>query len=390
MPLTKRVISMERRREFVQVVASRTSSFAALCRRFQFSRQTGYRFWRSYQAQGESGLLIRSRAAHHPGRAWPAFWRERLRQARRTYPQWGPKKLRTLLPGRHRPALATLGRWLRQMQLSKPRRRRRLGPRLAWPKLTEPRWANEVWTVDYKGSCCTRDGRRVHPLTVRDLFSRYVLCVRIHFHQREAPLRSLFKRLFRRYGRPQIIRCDHGVPWASTGALELSGLSVWWWRLGIRVEFTAKGQPQQNAAHEQHHRILKADTLRPPAANPQAQQRRFERWRRYYNQQRPHEALGQQVPARHYRPVRANDWEKISPAGYLGAQAIRRVHPNGEIVWEGRRRFIGDAFAGEPLGLFPLAEGIWSVRFLHLEVGHLYRADAGAMRPANHVHIIKV
>jgi hypothetical protein len=85
-----------------------------------------------------------------------------------------------------------------------------------------------------------------------------------------------------------------------------------------------------------------------------------------------------------------NHREKISPAAYLDAQAIRRVHPNGEIVWEGRRRFIGDAFAGELLGLFPLAQGIWSVRFLHLEVGHLYRADAGAMRPANHVPIKKV
>jgi putative transposase len=389
MPPSKCVISVERRKEFVQAVTAGTASFAALCHQFQFSRQTGYRFWRRYQSQGENGLLLRSRAPHHPGRAWPAFWRERLRQARLAHPQWGPKKLRTLLPGRQRPALATLGRWLRQMHLSQRRRYRRLGPRLPWPRLTDPAQANEVWTVDFKGSFCTRDGRRLHPLTVRDLFSRYVLCVRIYFHQREAPLRKLFKRLFKRYGPPGIIRCDHGVPWASSGPLALARLSVWWWRLGIRVEFTAKGCPQQNAAHEQHHRVLKADTLRPPAPNPRAQQRRFERWRHYYNQERPHEALNQQPPADHYRPGSSCLRSPAVP-NYLGALATRRVHPNGEIVWEGRRRFVGDAFAGELLGLFALSQEVWSVRFLHMEIGHLYRADAGAMRPANHTSFKKV
>jgi hypothetical protein len=243
--------------------------------------------------------------------------------------------------------------------------------------------------VDFKGSFCTRDGTRLHPLTVRDLFSRYVLCVRVYFHQRHAPLRRLFQRLFKRYGRPRIIRTDHGVPWASSGPLELSRLSIWWWRLGIRVEFTAKGHPQQNAAHEQHHRILKADTLRPPASNPRAQQRRFERWRHYYNQQRPHEALKQQVPAGRYHPDSFSLMNLPSP-NYTGALATRRVHPNGEIVWEGRRRFIGDAFAGELLGLFVLSPGAWSIRFLHLEIGHLHRADSGGMRPANHTYMKKV
>jgi putative transposase len=389
MPPSKRVISVERRKEFVRAVEAGMESFAALCRRFQFSRQTGYRFWRGYRSQGDNGLSIGSRAAHHPGRALPVVWRERLRQARLAHPRWGPKKLRTLFPKRHRPAVATLGRWLQQMHLSKPRRRRRLGPRLPWHHLTEPTRANEVWTLDFKGSFCTRDGTRLHPLTVRDLFSRYVLCVRVYFHQRHAPLRRLFQRLFKRYGRPRIIRTDHGVPWASSGPLELSRLSIWWWRLGIRVEFTAKGHPQQNAAHEQHHRILKADTLRPPASNPRAQQRRFERWRHYYNQQRPHEALKQQVPAGRYHPDSFSLMNLPSP-NYTGALATRRVHPNGEIVWEGRRRFIGDAFAGELLGLFVLSPGAWSIRFLHLEIGHLHRADSGGMRPANHTYMKKV
>jgi hypothetical protein len=236
--------------------------------------------------------------------------------------------------------------------------------------------------VDFKGSFCTQDRRRLHPLTVRDLFSRYVLCVRAWPYQRQEPVRRLFARLFKRYGRPKVIRCDHGVPWASSGPLGLSGLSVWWWRLGIRVEFTAKGRPQQNAAHEQHHRVLKADTAQPPASTPKAQQQRFDRWRHYYNRQRPHEALGQRTPASRYRPMPATASSPARSVGYPRTVAVRRVHPNGEIVWEHRRRFIGDALAGQQVGLFAIARGVWSVRFLHLELGHLHRTDPGAMRPA--------
>jgi putative transposase len=150
------------------------------------------------------------------------------------------------------------------------------------------------------------------------------------------------------------------VPWASSGPLSLAALSVWWWRRGIRVEFTAKGCPEQNAAHEQHHRILKADTAHPPAFGAVAQQRRLDRWRHYYNYLRPHEALGQKTPAQRYQPQPSR--LAASPTvSYPKAAAVRRVHPNGEIVWEGRRRFIGDAFAGQSLGLYALSPGVWSV-----------------------------
>lgn len=376
-------LSVEQRVEFVRAVRAGQHSFAALCRFFHISRQTGYTYWKRYRQAGVAGLRPQSRAPRRHGHSRPAHWRQRLSELRRQHPNWGPKKLHRLLPGRGRPAVATLGRWLRELGLTTRRRPRpRRGPRLLLPALTVPRHSNHVWTVDFKGSFRTGDGVRLHPLTVRDLFSRYVLCVRAWPYQRTEPVRRVFLGLFRSFGRPRVIRCDHGVPWASTGPLGLSTLSVWWWRLGIRVEFTAKGHPEQNAAHEQHHRILKADTARPPAANPKAQQQRFQRWRKDYNHRRPHEALGQQTPARRYQPYPQAKVDLRADWRHGRAVAVRRVHPNGEIAWEGRRRFIGDALAGQIVGLYSLAEGIWSVRFQHLELGHLHRTDPGAMRPA--------
>lgn len=370
------------RLEFVHEAQKGEVSFAALCQQFGVSRQTGYKYWQRYQAAGQVGLRSHSRAPHYHGRSRAAHWRQAVRQLRLQHPRWGPKKIRAALPTRARPAVATVGRWLQQMGLiGVIQVRRRAGPKHCSPPLTGARCSNHVWTVDFKGSFRTTDGACLHPLTVRDLFSRYVLCVRAWPYQREESVRGLFIRLFRRYGRPKVIRCDHGVPWASVGPLGLSRLSVWWWRLGIRVEFTAKGRPGQNAAHEQHHRILKADTLGPPAPNLISQQQRFQRWRHYYNHRRPHEALAQKPPASRYRPMKKAPPATLVAPHYKRAKAVRRVHPNGEIVWEGRRRFIGEAVAGEQLGLFELADGLWSVRFLHLELGHLYRSDPGALRP---------
>ena len=90
------------------------------------------------------------------------------------------------------------------------------------------------------------------------------------------------------------------------------------------------------------------------------------------------------MPARHYAPRQPTGPLQLRPeARHAQAQAVRRVRSSGEIVWEGQKRFVGDALAGQSIGLYVLSAGVWSVRFLHLELGHLHRADPGGMRPAH-------
>jgi hypothetical protein len=236
--------------------------------------------------------------------------------------------------------------------------------------------------VDFKGWFRTLDGRRVEPLTVRDLFSRYLLAVWLLSDQSWKPVRRIFIRLFREHGYPEIIRVDNGQPFGSTGALGLSRLSAWWTALGIRVQFIAPGHPEQNGAHEQMHRVLKAEITRPASPNRRSQQRRTSRWIRTYNQVRPHEALAQRPPTEIYRPKPSP--LRVIALSYPKDWLVRRVRSNGEIKWQGRKRFIGEAFVGYRVGLKRQGRARWKVRFAKLLVGELWDPDAGGMRPSRY------
>ena len=101
---------------------------------------------------------------------------------------------------------------------------------------------------------------------------------------------------------PARIRTDNGAPFAGTGLLGLSKLSLGWMKLGIVHERIQAGRPQQNGRHERMHRTLKEDTTKPPAASLRAQQSRFDNFRYVFNNERPHEGLNNQVPASLYIP----------------------------------------------------------------------------------------
>jgi hypothetical protein len=238
-----------------------------------------------------------------------------------------------------------------------------------------------VWTVDFKGWFRTRDGQRVDPLTVRDLFSRYVLGIALLRHHDE-PVRQYFQGLFRRFGQPKVIRVDHGQPFAGDGALDLSRLSAWWLRLGIQVEFTRRAQPQDNGAHEQMHRVYKAEVACPPAATPRAQQQRSTRWVYYYNHHRPHEALAQATPASLYRKSRRRYRGPLPALRYPRSWPTRQVTPSGYIRWHGRPRVIGRAFGSQRVGFKPATPGIHEVYFDRHLIGLLVDQDAGGLRPA--------
>jgi transposase InsO family protein len=225
---------------------------------------------------------------------------EALEELRRRHPSWGAGKLLTILEGRHPgwqlPTRSTGCELLKRAGLVRQRRRRsRLGH--PGPPLSEMSAPNAVWSADFKGQFKTRDGVYCYPLTVSDGFSRYLLGCQGLRSPCEELSRPVLTRLFEEFGLPWIIRTDNGSPFASTALGRLSRLSVWWIRLGIEPELIEPASPAQNGRHERMHKPLKAETARPPAGSLSAQQARFNRFRREYNEERPHEALGQRTLA---------------------------------------------------------------------------------------------
>jgi transposase InsO family protein len=371
---------------FARAALKHLKPFSALCHAFGISRQCGYKWLRRFHQDGRAGLLNLSRRPRCSPRRTSLRWRQAVRRLRLRYSHWGAKKIHARLhrnfPRARLPAVRTITKWLpRLCRMTRKHRHSRRGPRLSLPPLTLPATANEVWTVDFKGFFRTTDGTRCDPLTVRDLFSRFLLAVRILPHQRQTAVRRVFIRLFRRYGLPKVIRMDNGSPFGSTGAWGLSALSVWWLTLGIRVEFIRPGHPEENGAHEQMHRELKRDTTRPTAAHPLGQQRRSDRWRTYYNTERPHEALGGRYPADLYHRSRRR-YRRPQPLRYPHGWVVRYVRHNGQIKWQGRLRSIGEAFVGQPVALRHQSQGIDEIYFQRLLLGTLHDRDAGGIRPS--------
>jgi transposase InsO family protein len=311
-------------------------------------------------------------------------------ELRERYPWWGPKKLRAKLIARYGaqgvPAASTLGTILVRAGLVRGRRRRRKsGPPVEHSQLTQAHKSNEVWAVDFKGWFRTGDGKRCDPLTVSDLASRYLLCCRALNAQSFEQARPVFEKLFTRCGLPRIIRVDNGSPFASRGAGGLSRLSVWWMRLGIGVEFIAPAHPEQNGIHERMHRTLKAEATHRASQNLRKQQKRFDQWRRYFNLERPHEALGQEAPSLHYqRSQRLYRGLQIEPS-YPRHYERRRVRTNGEIRWRGRKRFLGEALIGQLVGLKQIEINRHEVYFMERLLGVLHAADLGGLRPTAYV-----
>ncbi len=125
---------------------------------------------------------------------------------------------------------------------------------------------NDLWATDYQGEFQLADKRYCYPLTVTDHASRYLLLCEAMESNAERPAFTAFERLFKERGLPAAIRSDNGVPFASpNGLFNLSKLSVWWLRLGIRIERIKPGHPQQNGRHERMHLTLKQEATRPAA-----------------------------------------------------------------------------------------------------------------------------
>src|SRR5438094_4697150 len=244
--------------------------------------------------------------------------------------------------------------------------------RSAWATgtLTVPSAPNEVWAADFKGEFRLTDGTWCYPLTVSDLHSRYVLAVRALASTAGDPATAALRACFAEFGLPRVIRTDNGVPFGAPLALGgLSPLAVWWIRLGIRPERIQKGVPQQNGTHERMHRTLKAEATRPASASLPAQQQRFDRWRRTFNDRRPHEALANTPPAGHDTPSPRGLPRRLPILEYASTAELRRINTDGFLKWRNERIFLSTVLAGQDVALEETATDEWTIRFGPLVLG---------------------
>ncbi len=357
---------MEQRIKFVFEYQKGELTMAAICRAFGITRKTGYKWLRRYETAGLEGLREHSRAPLHHPNAVDEQLEDMIVELRGAHPTWGPVKLVDVLerkcPEMMWPAPSTVALILKRNGLSKDRKRKRRVPPYTQPfaGIEKP---NDTWCADFKGWFRMSNNRKCYPLTISDAHSRYLICCQgLHemTHKRTKPL---FQAAFIENGMPDTIRTDNGTPFASKACAGLSRLSVWMLKLGIMPERIQLGHPEQNGRHERIHRTLKAEATRPPERNLRAQQRRFDTWRREYNHDRPHQALGNLRPAEVFEPAR-REYPLIEPQmQYPKGMTIRRVRTNGEIKWRGRKLYLSEVLAGEPVGLEQIDDRHWSVSF---------------------------
>jgi len=355
---------VEERTGFIRDYERGLWTMTELCRHYGIARKTGYKMLARWQAQGLEGLKELSRAPRRHPNQTPVEIEERVLELRRAHMRWGPRKLRELLrrAGMATPAASTIGELLKREGLVVERRKRRKTPPYTQP-FASAAGPNQVWCADFKGWFRTGDGQRIDPLTITDAHSRYLLrCQATEKADTEA-VRAICEAAFREYGMPCAIRSDNGAPFASRAVAGLSRLAVYWMKLGIVPERIEPGHPEQNGRHERMHRTLKEETTVPAAANRRAQQKVFDRFRREYNEERPHEALGMQTPSSAYRPSLREYPVRVPEPEYDAGLEVRRVQHHGGFNWKGREVFLTETLEGERIGLERVDERYWCVHF---------------------------
>jgi transposase InsO family protein len=366
---------VKQKEEFVLKALEPGRRMTALCLEFNVSRQTGYKWVERFKAEGLPGLEERTRRPHSSPVATSGEIVLQVLELRRKH-GWGPKKLHKLLSKRLKaeevPSRRTIARILDRAGESKKRRERRASVAVAAdaprPEVKGP---NDLWTVDFKGWWRAKNGARCEPLTVRDAYSRFILCTVVLASPKIEPVRAVFERLFEQYGVPKAILSDNGNPFACTRALAgLTELSAWWVSLGIEVLHSRPGCPQDNGSHERMH----ADMLpleAQSAAGREAQQVACDKWRHEFNHIRPHESLAMKAPAEVYQPQgrRRKQGPAVASTSYPEGAIFRRVVRTGYFSWQGRTIFVSRALRGHTVAVICSADGWGKVMFCRLVLG---------------------
>src|SRR5262245_15085501 len=261
------------------LAAQEGANVKELCRRFQVSRKTFYKWRQRAGSEGKGGLSNRSRRPHEsPGRTNVAV-EGRVLWIRQTYPSWGARKIQRILVDEKEPdipASSTIHRILQRHGKVDGKESSKHQP---WQRF-EHEAPNDLWQMDFKGWFPTVDQQRCNPLTILDDHSRYVVCLQACRNQQTETVRAELTSTFRRYGLPERMTMDNGAPWGNDAEHRYTPLTAWLILLGIRISHSRPFHPQTQGKDERFHRTLDVDLLRwHRFSNIQQVQKRFDEYR---------------------------------------------------------------------------------------------------------------
>jgi transposase InsO family protein len=351
---------MSLRQEFIKLLHAESLNFSELCRRYGISRKTGYKWAERYEQSGIAGLEDASRRPRTIGRHMDQNTVVELR----TKHSWGSRKIRRrlqVLDFTPVPACSTIPRALHRHNLVDPER----PGNKKWQRFEQPA-PNCLWQMDFKAPVPTLAGV-AHPLTVLDDHSRFNICLRALPNQKTREVQETLTEAFARYGLPDTILVDNGSPWGNNREYPHTALTVWLMRLNVGVIHSRPYHPQTLGKDERFHRTLKEELIRRNQWRDLVHlQRSFDPWRHTYNFERPHDALGLDVPADRYRPSLRSFPDTLPQIDYPTGVSVRKIDDKGKVCFLSKRFRIGKAFRGYPVGLRPTdTDGLYDVLFCH-------------------------
>jgi len=371
---------MSLRAEFVRLASRPDANISQLCRRFNISRPTGYKWLRRWKQQGGEGLVDQSRKPHNPANQTPKWMENLVVKTRNNHQGWGGRKIKRWLADEvrrgnldmdvdHIPSASTITSILDRHNLLDPQgSSTRSRP---WKRFEYPR-PNDLWQMDFKGEFSLMDDSLCYPLTIIDDHSRYNIALHACFDQQRTSVQPILTNCFQRYGLPFAILVDNSNPWGcpirnEDGRVYHTKLSAWLIRLGITVIHSTPGKPQGKGKNERFNGTLQAELIRYNwFSDMNEAQHKFNQWRDVYNQERPHEALDMDVPVSRYRCSNVEFQPYLPPIKYGPDDSIRKVSSNGRITFKGSQYQIGKAFNGQPIALRAQPEkNQWKVYFCH-------------------------
>jgi transposase len=333
----------ELRLAFVHQVVTLHSSVTEACAKFGVSRKTGYKWLGRYRREPQEPLLNQSRRPHGSPERTDETIEQKVLEVRQQL-HWGARKIHAYLSrqGVCVPSSRTVNNILRRRGLIAPK------------TTTDPIHyferpaANELWQCDHKGPL-EIDRRKVHPFTVIDDHSRFLLVVRTCL---DLTMKTCFQVLwdtFGEFGLPQSILCDNAFGTTFQVPKTISWFDAQLIRLDIQPIHGRPYHPQTQGKVERLHGTFEQEVWpyvrRDSIDHFDAD---INRWRQeVYNTIRPHEALGDQPPLSRYSPSLRKRPARIPEVEYPVGAVVRKVHSSGDVRWRGYRILAGRGLVGQ-------------------------------------------